>query len=319
MTRPRPLLIAPHMTADLAEDRDLALQLHKVLSDIDAARWRDEMAALLKPKLNELQRKLQQRPQHHALAQTLRNELPALDPGTRHTWLAFKKRVQPGYMELARRLQAASIHVPSLRPTNYARNVFHMTSAVVAVLCIELLNAPSILLGIAVAWATFAWGCEISRRRSPRINTFLMKAFGSVAHPHEAHRVNSATWYATALVLLALTQSTLLCVAGVAVLGLGDPVAALVGRRFGRVRLLHGRSLEGTLAFVVAATVAAFASFAVFHPALGLGVAFGLALAAGLFGAVAELVSLRVDDNFSIPLSAAAGVALLATVLGVGL
>jgi dolichol kinase len=300
------------MTADLLEDRDLALQLHKVLSDIDTARWRDEMAGKLRPKLEELRRALQSRPQHHELAEALG---PPAD-ATKSTWLEFKKRVQPAYMDLAKRLQAASIHVPSLRPTNYARNLFHITSATVGVLCIEFLSAPRILLGIAIAWAAFAWGCEISRRLDPRINTFLMKAFGSVAHPHEAHRVNSATWYATALVLLALTHSTVLCVAGVAVLGLGDPMAALIGRRFGRIRLINGRSLEGTLAFIVAATAATFALLMIFHPVMGLGVSVVLALAAAVFGAVAELVSLRIDDNFSIPLSAAAGVGLLATVLG---
>ena len=41
------------MAADLTEDRDLALQLHKVLSEIDPARWRDEMAAVLKPRLTD--------------------------------------------------------------------------------------------------------------------------------------------------------------------------------------------------------------------------------------------------------------------------
>lgn len=305
-------------TAELMEDRDLALQLHRVLSEIDPARWREEMASRLKPKLNELQLALQRKPQHRELAETLGHELPTLEDGKRRTWLAFKKRVQPAYTELARRLQAASIHVPSLRPTNYARSLFHVTSATVAVIAIELLASPSILLGVAVAWAAFAWGCEISRRLDPRINTLLMKFFGPVAHAHEAHRVNSATWYATALVLLALTGSTVLCVAGVAVLGLGDPMAALVGRRFGRIRLLHGRSLEGTLAFVLSATLATFALLMVFHASLGVGVSLALALAAGTAGAIAELVSLRIDDNFSIPLSAAAGVAFVATLVGVG-
>ncbi len=288
------------MTSELLADRDLALQLHKMLSDIDPARWRDEMAAALKPKFNELHRALLHRPRHAGLAQTLGEALPALDHQKR-TWLAFKKRVQPAYMALAKRLEAESIHVPSLRPTNYARNLFHLTSAIGAVLTIEFVNSPKILLAVAVAWATFAWALEAARRFNPRLNTLLMKLFGAVAHPHEAHKVNSATWYATALVLVALTQSTVLCVAAVAVLGVGDPLAALVGRRFGRIRLMHGRSLEGTLAFVVSATLATFALFAAFHPALGLGLAFGLAMAAGLAGALAELVSLRVDDNFSIP------------------
>ena len=77
-------------------------------------------------------------------------------------------------------------------------------------------------------------------------------------------------------------------------------------------------SLEGSLAFVVSAAVATVALLLVFSP-LGVGAAVTVALAAAVAGAVAELVSLRVDDNFSIPLSAAAGVALATWALGLPL
>ena len=111
------------MTADLLEARDLALQLHRLLSDIDPARWEDGMAGSLRPRLQELQRRMEQRRGHFAqLAATLKQEIAALDvPGTelRQRWLAFKQHVLPGYMELARGLRAERIHVPSLRPTNY--------------------------------------------------------------------------------------------------------------------------------------------------------------------------------------------------------
>lgn len=302
---------------DLMEDRDLAIQLHKVLSEIDPARWRDEMAAVLKPKLAELQRRFEQRAHHAELSDTLKAEVPGLD--TKHQWLAFKQRLQPAYLELAKRLKAQSIHVPSLRPTNYARNVFHIGTAIGVVALLEVLNNPALALGIAAFFAVWAWSTELARRLSPRVNALVMKVFNPVAHPHEVQRVNSATWYTTALLLLASTQSTLLCVTGVVVLGIGDPIAALVGRRFGRVKLLHGRSLEGTVAFAVSATLATFVAFMLFHPSLGVPMALGLAAAASIAGALAELLSLRVDDNFSIPLSAAAGVAVLTTLLHVAL
>ena len=303
------------MTSDLAEDRDLALQLHKVLSEIDPARWRDEMAAVLKPKLNELQQQFARRAEHAELASTLEAEVPGLD--TKHEWLAFKKRLQPAYIELAKRLKAESIHLPSLRPTNYARNVLHITSALCVVVMLEVLDNPLLVLGIAIVSAIGAWATEIGRRVSPRINAMVMRVFNPFAHPHEVQRVNSGTWYTTALLLLAATQSTLLCVTGVVVLGIGDPIAALVGRRFGRIKLLHGRSLEGTIAFALSATIATFVAFIIFHSALGVGLALGLAAAASVSGALAELFSLRVDDNYSIPLSAAAGVALVTALLHV--
>lgn len=297
-------------STDLAEDRDLALQLHRLLSEIDPVRWKDEMAAALKSGLADLQPRLARR--HTTLADTIKAELPASD--TRSSWLTFKQRMQPAYMEFAKRLQAAQVHVPSLRPTNYRRSLLHVSSGVFAVFCIEVLPWW-MLTAIAVAWATFAWTCEISRRLSPRVNALLMKLFKPVAHDHETHKVNSATWYASALLLLALTHEPLWCVAGVAVLGIGDPVAGLIGRRFGRVRLMHGRSLEGTAAFFVSAMLVTLGLFVFLHD-VSLGRALLLASAAGFAGAIAELVSLRVDDNFSIPVSAAAGVAVVGALLG---
>lgn len=297
------------MTSSLLADRDLALELHRLLSDIDPVRWRADKAAALKPKLSALQQTLSSKPHTAELARTLGAELPALDE-QKSTWLAFKEKLQTPYMEWAKKLQAEKIHVPSLRPTNHKRSLFHVSSAVVASCAIAFLPHWA-LLSVAVAWATFAWSCEISRRMSPRINTLLMKLFGPVAHAHESYRVNSATWYASALLILALLGNTSWCLAGVAVLGVGDPIAALIGRRFGRVRLMHGRSLEGTLAFVVSATLATLLSFSLVLPTLPFGTALAFALAASVAGAIAELVSLRVDDNFSIPLSAALGVFLI--------
>lgn len=307
------------MPADLLDERDLALQLHRALSDIDPARWRDEMATALRHRLAELQARLERYQHHRALAETLKAELP--HPETPPTelkarWLAFKQRVGPAYTDWAARLRESKVHVPSLRPTNYARSLMHVTSAVVGIAVIELAGAPGLVIAAAAAWFLFAWSCEISRRVSPKVNALLMRFFGPVAHAHEAQRVNSATWYATALLGLALTREPLWCVAGVAVLGVGDPVAALVGRRFGRIKLLHGRSLEGTLAFLVSGALVTFTLFALLHPALPASTALVMALGAAVAGAIAELVSLRVDDNLSIPLSAAAGAAMAAQLLG---
>jgi dolichol kinase len=309
------------MTADLLEARDLALQLHRLLSDIDPARWEDGMAGRLRPRLAELQRRMEERRgRFAALAATLKHEIEALDvPGTelRQRWLAFKQHVLPGYMELARGLRAEHIHVPSLRPTNYKRNLFHVGSAAVGLVSIQLMPMWMVL-AFAVAWAVFGWGSEIANRTSKRLRAALFRVFGPLAHPHEHHRVNSATWYATALLLLALTQSKLLCTVGVAVLGFGDPAAAVLGRRFGRVQLMHGRTLEGTLAFVASASAAAFTALALGYP-FGTGAALLVALAGSAAGAVAELVSLRVDDNFTVPLSAACGAWGAALALGLPL
>lgn len=305
------------MATELHADRALVVELHAVLSEIDPVRWRDDAATALRPRLTEIDRRIQQRARLAALAGALQTNLIQLEqptPDLRTRWLTFKKSLQPAYEAMALSLRAEKVHVPSLRPTNWARSVFHVAGGVFAIVLIHVLS-PWLLTGAAAIYAGTFWTLEILRRRSARMNVLLMKFFKPVAHAHEATRVNSSTWYATALVLLTLTQSPILCFAAVAILAVGDPFAAFVGRRFGRIRLMHGRSLEGSIAFVLSGTAVAFATLATLRPELAWSAALGISAAAALSGALAELFSLRIDDNFSIPIAAAAGGAVALTLL----
>lgn len=301
------------MSTELLEDRAVVLQLHGLLTEIDPIRWRAEAAVALKARLRELQRRLAQRARLAELAGALHTNLRELEnpsSETRAGWLAFKQRLMPAYESVAVALRAEKIHVPSLRPTNWARSLFHISAALVAVTTIEWANSPQLILLIAGTWAVSVWSLELGRRLDPRVNRALMRFFKPVAHLHEATRVNSSTWYATGLLLLALTRSSLLCATAVAVLGVADPLAALVGRKFGRIKLVHGRSLEGTLTFFVSGALVAFTVLRLFHASLNLGQALAVAVVAAGCGALAELFSLRIDDNLSVPVSAALGAAL---------
>jgi dolichol kinase len=313
------------MTAAVAsETRALVLALHALLTDIDPARWRARMEQALEERLKEIEVQLRallaqprwdgngaletlklrlQEMQRLLLAQV--DGLGVLSAEQLHDrWMGWRGKVVPAYEALAASVrQVAAVHVPSLRPTNYKRNLMHVSSAVGVLGIIALVMQPwlSVLSGLSAVWA---WSMEFGRRRSPWLNSALMRFFGPVAHPHEAHRVNSATWYMTALFLLSLTGSAALCAVSVAVLGLGDPSAALIGRRWGKIKLVNGRSLEGSLAFVVmGGGGAALCAWAWGVPG-GAGVIAAVALAASVGGALAELLSRRVDDNFSIPVAA---------------
>lgn len=194
------------------------------------------------------------------------------------------------------------------RPTNVARTLFHVGSGVLALTLLRLLPSRGWLIAAAAAFAAFAWTCETLRRRSPAVNARLMRFFGPVAHAHEWHSVNSATWYATALVLMSLVVPRDAAEIGVVVLAVADPMAGIVGRRFGRRRLASGRSLEGALAFVTSGALVSF----VWMSAVGSFEAsrLGVAAVAGLVGAAVELLVSRVDDNLAIPLATSLGVAL---------
>jgi dolichol kinase len=103
----------------------------------------------------------------------------------------------------------------------------------------------------------------------------------------------------------------------VAVLGVGDPVAGFVGRRWGKHKLLHGRSLEGSAAFLVSAFAVALFVLGVFYAGSAtLGVLAGIAIAAAIAGAVAEALSGKIDDNLSVPVAGACAAALVVAIFG---
>ena len=229
------------------------------------------------------------------------------DPGAESFWPRLQVQLSETYEAVAAALRADDAPTRVARPTNWSRSGFHVSSALFCLFLTLVVFTPSQLPWAAAAFAGTAWFLEALRRISPRWNDRLMSFFRAIVHPSERWRVNSATWYMTALVGLAATGSTVLAVVGVTVLGFGDPLAGMVGRRFGRVQLVNGRTLEGSLAFVVVGTTASFGVLQLLPSVPAFGAALVIAATGTVFGAVAEALSRRVDDNLSVPWCAALG------------
>ncbi len=313
------------MTSLAGDSRDLAGDLRALLDDLDPSRWpgAGPCAARLEAIRGALSRLAERtwpegplQEVHRRLAElyAVVVTLPAT-PSDLPGWIAFRHRVGPKLDALVGALQEVGTPVDEIvppRPPNLVRNAYHVANAVGVVLLVELVlpDDPRWRIGVATAGALAAWGMEASRRLLPRVNELLMSLFGPVAHPHEASSVNSATWYTTAILLLALLFPLDAGVAALMVLGLGDPAAAIVGRRFGRHRLANGRSLEGSLAFAGFGFVGAFVALSTFHPTDAASLVTRSAVAA-VAGAAAELFARRVDDNLAVPLAAAAAGTLL--------
>ncbi|MEZ4268308.1 MAG: SEC59/DGK1/VTE5 family protein [Myxococcota bacterium] len=231
-------------------------------------------------------------------------EVKRLAKVARREWRAAFKRLQPAYGELAGRLGSLEIEVPKLRPTNIKRSLVHALSGVLALVSIQFFMNRTGLIVTAGSLTLLAAFLEIGRRISPAMNAALMRGLGPIAHPHEYTRVNSATWYASSLLILSITIPDLVSASvAVLVLALADPAAATVGRRFGRVKLFANRSLEGSLTFFGVAFLATLGVLGNFGPEmLSFGSACIVAAIAALIGAVVELFTRGIDDNFTIPL-----------------
>lgn len=310
------------MTTNLAlQSRPIAIELHRLLRDLDPSRFRRDVEAKVRARIADMAEKFRVASQRGAVAEgddlpsTLAHVAEVLGEGLpeeelpaeklTEAWTAYRKRLGLAYESLSQRLRSRQVELPSLRPTNYARSLVHVACGTTSLLLIELVFSDRLRALVPTSFALFFWFLETLRRVSDRANTFLMWVFGKIAHPREAHHVNSSTWYGTSLALLGLFVPLQACAVAVAIVAFADPAASLVGRRFGKTKLVGERSLEGTTAFAIVGTLAAFAALSIWHGAeLAPTRALLVAGLAAVGAAVTELVSKKVDDNFSVPMSA---------------
>lgn len=303
------------MSTLAARTQPIAIELHGLLRDLDRSRFRADIEAAARRRIAEVAQAIQRMLQVPEaddpvltsaltdVAQVLDEKVPR-EQGASEAWTSFRKQLGAAYESLSQRLRARSIATPSLRPTNYTRSVVHALTGISCIVLVQYILDDRWRAIVPCTFALTFWLLETLRRVSERANRALMWVFRHIAHPREAHHVNSSTWYGTALALLGLLFPRSMCTLAIAVIAFADPAASLVGRRFGRIKLVGERSLEGTVAFTAVAMLAGFASLMLWHAGMTSGRALTIAACAGVASAVAELLSRRVDDNFSVPLVA---------------
>ena len=305
------------MTVTLSlEGQRIADELSALLEAVDQALAEGAPQAALRERAAEVTERMraalraEMEPRAAALREALREALEALERATpveagESAWSRFSEQVRPAQEALDAALARMTAAARPPRPMNRARMIMHVGMGTGATALTVLLPSRAWLVALPLVVGVAAWTAEFMRVRSARVNELMMKLFGSVAHDHERTRVNSSTWFVTGLLLIAVAFPRAACTAAVMSLAVGDTAASLVGRRWGRTRLRSGRSLEGTAAFALVAGVASTLVLRGAYPMAWAQAAL-MGAVAGVTGAVTELYSERLDDNFSIPVTVAA-------------
>lgn len=189
------------------------------------------------------------------------------------------------------------------------RKSFHLLGLIIP---LGYLLYPSEAQAKAILLAAMIFGIfiDVFRLAEPRLRSFAHSLVGSLMRPEEKANLLGSTSLLIASVITAFIFPKIIAVAALCLLVGGDTAAALVGKRFGRIRVFGRKTLEGTLAFVGAGLILN-AGVSLAAPGLT-----PLAVVAGaLVGAVVEAVPFPIDDNFAVPIIS--GVAMsLARILG---
>ncbi|MBI3259377.1 MAG: dolichol kinase, partial [Ignavibacteriae bacterium] len=146
---------------------------------------------------------------------------------------------------------------------------------------------------------------DILMHRSPTVQKFLLPVFGKLMRPHELRQdkmfLNGASYVLMSAVLCVFIFPKVIAITAFSVLIVSDTAAALIGRKIGKNPFLD-KSREGTFAFIISAWAVVFV-VGFFHKAE---YSFYIAGCLGaIVGGIVEAGSIRLkmDDNFSIPMS----------------
>jgi dolichol kinase len=163
---------------------------------------------------------------------------------------------------------------------------------------------------MAIIGAAALVGGEVARFFIPSVNAWFIEWLGMLLKPGEERKVTAATYLpVTSLVLLLLFDVEIASLA-LLFLAFGDPLAGIIGKRFGRLRwdrwfkkgmaAASGKSVEGALAFLVASL-----SIATLLWAKDIYLTLWPAAVGAAVAAIVEFLPIPLEDNATVPVASA--------------
>ena len=194
-------------------------------------------------------------------------------------------------------------HQEGARPLKWGRIALHLGGGLLAASLITESALP-------VSWQMFTYGfaglllcLDVLRFAAPKFNVRLIDRLNWFAQDHEASRLTSATWFWVAMSCIALWGDRPAFLATLVTLSVGDPAGSIVGRKVRSPVLIHGRTVAGTLAFFLVASVMVTAFFTRLPIEIRPTEFVLVVVVASAAGAITELLTAKLDDNLTVGLS----------------
>jgi len=151
------------------------------------------------------------------------------------------------------------------------------------------------MLAIMIPITLVAIVADVSRLRDWSLwRRGFGRLFGRMIRPHEQRGdFTGATYILTTVCLTVALFDKPIAIAAIAFIIVGDTLAALIGRKYGRHRFLSGKSWEGSIACLIGTLLVV-----AFTP----GLERSVAIIGAVVAAVVEALPLGVDDNVSVPI-----------------
>lgn len=195
--------------------------------------------------------------------------------------------------------------------TQWARKLGHMLCGLSFVYLFRFSGLPETVVQFLFG-AFLVWGLalETARHLNPKVNAWVCRAFRPVMREREKDKINSGIFFMLSMLVVYLVFPLDIAFLTLLFITLGDPIAGIIGVRFGKHKLTKHSSVEGVAACFTLCAFMAYICAAFFFEEYHLSGSALLvfSLLAGAVGAVSESAFKIFDDNLTMPLLSAPGI-----------
>ena len=183
------------------------------------------------------------------------------------------------------------------------RKMIHLSSVLISIF--YAYSDQATVLWVLVPMTAISIFFDYGRHYSKVLNKFVNLVFGSILREHEKDSsrklLSGATYVLISAILCIVVFPKVIAITAFTILIICDTAGALFGRRFGK-HPFFDKSLEGTTAFVLTGIVVVLLTPKISSEVGEIAIGIAGVVVSGIIEAAST--RLKLDDNFSIPLSA---------------
>lgn len=177
------------------------------------------------------------------------------------------------------------------------RKLIHLSSLIYPILYI-ILNDKVVMLFITGILLTVLLIVEILRKKFVFINNLFCKYCSFTLRKMERDSFTGGTFFMIGVFFTILFYSQSIALLSIFTLVISDTFASIVGLSFGRRKVIDGKTIEGSLTFLLSTLLISYIGSIYFELSLS------YLITASVFATTLELLNkrIKIDDNILIPL-----------------
>ena len=171
------------------------------------------------------------------------------------------------------------------------RKLIHCASSLIPI--IYIYTTKEIFLSVLLFSLAINLSINYCQNKNIKI-PFLSNLFNLVLRPYERSRLWGSTYMLLGFSLISIVFPKDFAVAGMLITSISDSLAAIIGMKYGKIKIVHDKTLEGFFSFIISCYIILFITIN--------SISFTALYITSIISGTIELITPTKYDNITIPI-----------------